>query len=114
GLLRRGAEAHEGDTILRSGRRIGLADLGLLAGAGKSTVMVSTQPRVAVIATGDELVEVDENPKPGQIRNSNSYTICAQVKNAGAEPIALGIARDDLDDLREKLRSGLGYGLQYR
>jgi molybdopterin molybdotransferase len=111
GLLRRGAEAREGDMILRSGRRIGLADLGLLAGAGKSRVMVSTKPRVAVIATGDELVEVHENPKPDQIRNSNSYTICAQVKDAGAEPIALGIARDNLDDLREKIRRGLEYDI---
>jgi molybdopterin molybdotransferase len=111
GLLRRGAEAREGDMILRSGRRIGLADLGLLAGAGKSRVMVSTKPRVAVIATGDELVEVHENPKPDQIRNSNSYTICAQVKDAGAEPIALGIARDNMDDLREKIRRGLEYDI---
>jgi molybdopterin molybdotransferase len=84
-----------------------LADLGLLAGTGKSTVMVSARPRVAVIATGDELVEVDENPESGQIRNSNSYTICAQVSNAGAAPSALGIARDNLGDLREKIRRGL-------
>ena len=111
GLLRRGAEARQGDTILRSGRRIGLADLGLLAGAGKSSVAVSRKPRVAVIATGDELVEVHENPKPDQIRNSNSYTICAQVEDAGAEPITLGIARDNLEDLREKIRRGLDYDI---
>src|SRR5215475_9552406 len=54
GLLRRGAEAREGDEILHSGRRIGLADIGLLAGVGKSTVRVSQKPRVAVVATGDE------------------------------------------------------------
>ena len=107
GLLRRGAEARQGELILRSGRRIGLADLGLLAGNGKSTVLVSAKPSVAVIATGDELVEVEETPKPGQIRNSNSYTICAQVEEAGARPTALGIARDDLGDLRHKIRQGL-------
>ena len=107
GLLRRGAEARQGELILRSGRRIGLADLGLLAGNGKSTVLVSAKPSVAVIATGDELVEVEETPKPDQIRNSNSYTICAQVEEAGARPAALGIARDDLDDLRRKIRQGL-------
>ncbi len=107
GLLRRGAEARQGELILRSGRRIGLADLGLLAGNGKSTVSVSAKPSVAVIATGDELVEVEETPKPDQIRNSNSYTICAQVEEAGARPTALGIARDDLDDLRRKIRQGL-------
>jgi len=107
GLLRRGAEARQGDKILSAGRSIGLADVGLLASAGKSRVLVSAKPRVAVIATGDELVEVDETPQPGQIRNSNTYTICAQVKAAGAEPVLLGIGRDNLDDLRERIRAGL-------
>jgi len=107
GLLRRGAEARQGESILRAGRRIGIADLGLLAGTGKATVLVSKKPRVAVIATGDELVEVHETPLPGQIRNSNTTTICAQVKEAGAEPVLLGIGRDNLDDLRGKIRRGL-------
>ena len=111
GLLRRGAEARQGDRILGTGRRIGLADLGLLAGVGKSSVLVSKKPRVAVIATGDELVEVDQEPQPGQIRNSNTYTICAQVKEAGAEPVILGIGRDNLDDLRSKIRYGLEHDL---
>jgi molybdopterin molybdotransferase len=111
GLLRRGAEARAGDKILQSGRRIGLADLGLLAGIGKFAVLVSRKPRVAVIATGDELVDVHENPNADQIRNSNSYTICAQVKNAGAEPVSLGIARDSLDDLRARIRRGFDYDM---
>ena len=109
GLLRRGAEAREGDKILQAGRRIGLADLGLLASSGKSSVAVSKKPRVAVIATGDELVEVNQEPQAGQIRNSNTYTICAQVAEAGAQPVVLGIARDNLDDLRNKLRQGLDH-----
>src|SRR6185295_14466074 len=66
GLLRRAAEARKGEKILSAGRRLGLADLGLLAGTGKASVMVSRKPRVAVIATGDELVEVHEVPQPGQ------------------------------------------------
>src|SRR5215475_4235800 len=107
GLLRRGAEARQGDRILATGRQIGLADLGLLASVGKSSVLVSKKPRVAVIATGDELVEVDQEPQTGQIRNSNTYTICAQVKEAGAEPVIVGIGRDNLDDLRSKIRQGL-------
>ena len=111
GLLRRGAEAKRGDVILRSGHRIGLADIGLLAGVGKSSVMVSRKPHVAVIATGDELVEVDEAPKQDQIRNSNTYTICAQVREAGGEPITLGIARDNLDDLRAKISRGLEHDI---
>jgi molybdopterin molybdotransferase len=107
GLLRRGAEARKGEKILQSGRRINLADIGLLAGVGKSHLLVSKKPRVAVIATGDELVEVDQQPDAGQIRNSNTYTICAQVKEAGAEPVILGIGRDNLGDLRSKVRLGL-------
>ena len=111
GLLRRGAEARQGELILRAGRRVGLADLGLLAGTGKGAVLVSSKPSVAVIATGDELVEVEETPKPDQIRNSNSYTICAQVEETGARPVSLGIARDNLADLRHKIRQGLEHDI---
>ncbi len=111
GLLRRGVEAHKGDTLLQSGRQIVLADIGLLAGVGKSSVIVSEKPRVAVIATGDELVEVQETPQTGQIRNSNSYTIAAQVADAGAYPVLLGIARDRMDDLRAKIRQGLEHDI---
>jgi molybdopterin molybdotransferase len=111
GLLRQGAEARRGDQILKSGRRIGLADIGLLASAGKSSVAVSRKPRVAVIATGDELVEVQDTPREGQIRNSNTYTICAQVREAGAEPVLMGIGRDNLEDLRGKIRRGLEHDI---
>jgi molybdopterin molybdotransferase len=107
GLLRRGVEARHGEQILKRGRKIGLADFGLLAATGKSNLLVSRKPRVAVIATGDELVEVHETPGAGQIRNSNSYTICAQVREAGAEPVLLGIGRDNLNDLRDKIKRGL-------
>ncbi len=111
GLLRQGAEARKGERLLRAGRCIGLPDLGLLAGTGKSSVLVSKRPRVAVIATGDELVEVDQEPKAGQIRNSNSYTICAQIQEAGGEPVLLGIGRDNLDDLRAKISKGLEFDM---
>jgi molybdopterin molybdotransferase len=108
GLLRRGAELLCGETILATGRRIGLADIGTLASVGKAEVRVSRRPRVAILATGDELVEVAAAPESGQIRNSNSYTLCAQVLDAGAEPVLLGIGRDNLEDLR----AGIGRGLQ--
>jgi molybdopterin molybdotransferase len=111
GLLRRGAEAKQGEKILQAGREIGLADVGLLASTGKSSVMVSKKPRTAILATGDELVEVNEQPQSGQIRNSNSYTICAQVRQAGAEPIMLGIGRDNVDDLRGKIERGLQHDM---
>jgi molybdopterin molybdotransferase len=111
GLLRRGAEAKQGERILQAGREIGLADVGLLASTGKSSVIVSKKPRAAILATGDELVEVNEQPQAGQIRNSNSYTICAQVRQAGAEPVTLGIGRDNVDDLRGKIERGLQHDM---
>jgi molybdopterin molybdotransferase len=109
GLLRKAAEAHEGDRLFESGRRILVADIGLLASVGKSNVLVSKKPRVAIIATGDELVEISESPGPSQIRNSNSYTLFAQCSAAGAKPTVLGMARDTLEDLRQKIQSGLEY-----
>jgi molybdopterin molybdotransferase len=111
GLLRRGSESRKGDRVLHQGRRIGLADLGLLAASGKADVQVSKKPRVAILATGDELVEVQQAPEPSQIRNSNSYTIQAQVLEAGGQPAQLGIAKDDLDDLRTKIRRGLEHDI---
>jgi molybdopterin molybdotransferase len=111
GLLRRAAESRKGDRVLAAGRRIGLADVGLLASTGKSSVVVSRKPRVAVIATGDELVGVEQSPGPGQIRNSNSYTINAQALEAGAAPHDLGIARDNFEDLRARIRQGLDYDI---
>ena len=111
GLLRLGAESRKGQQVLHAGRRISLADIGLLASSGKSTVMVSRKPRAAIVATGDELVEVQETPGPSQIRNSNSYTIQAQVAEAGAEPVPLGIAGDNLEDLRAKIRAGLEHDI---
>jgi len=111
GLLRLGAESRKGDRVLAAGRQIGLADVGLLASCGKSSVLVSRKPSVAIIATGDELVDVQDLPGASQIRNSNSYTIHAQVLEAGAAPHDLGIARDNLEDLRTKIRLGLEHDI---
>lgn len=111
GLLRRAAEAQEGEGLMRSGKRIQLGDIGTLASVGKASVRVSARPRVAILATGDELVEVRETPDSSRIRNSNSYTLHAQVMEAGAEPVMLGIAQDNLPDLREKIRKGLEHDI---
>jgi molybdopterin molybdotransferase len=107
GLMLRGVEMREGDRLLHIGKKILMSDIGTLASVGKASVAVSTRPRVAIIATGDELVEVRENPDFSRIRNSNSYSLHAQVTEAGAEPVMLGIARDNLPELREKIRLGL-------
>jgi len=111
GLLRKGAEAKKGDRLLEPGRKLGLADIGLLAGTGKPDVLVSRRPRVAIVATGDELVDVSEAPHAGQIRNSNSFTLYTQTEAAGAEAAVLGIARDNLDDLRAKIGRGLEHDI---
>jgi molybdopterin molybdotransferase len=111
GLLRRAAELRSGEPILSIGKRITLGDIGLLASVGKSRVLVSRRPRVAILATGDELVEVSENPNPDQIRNSNTYTLHAQVVGAGAEPVLLGIGRDNVEDLRSRIREGLKHDI---
>lgn len=111
GLLRQGVEMRMNERLLSSGKRIQLGDIGPLASIGKSTVCVSRRPRVAILATGDELVEVSHTPDTSQIRNSNSYTLHAQVMEAGAEPVMLGIAQDNLPDLREKIRLGLDHDI---
>jgi molybdopterin molybdotransferase len=94
-----------------AGKRIQIADIGTLASVGKAEVLVSRRPRVAILATGDELVEVGETPDESGIRNSNSYTLLAQVIESGGEPVLLGIARDTLEDLREKIRAGLEHDI---
>lgn len=111
GLMRRADELRLGDVVLEEGRRIQLADIGVLASVGKSEVLVSRKPRVAILATGDELVEVASTPSGGQIRNSNSYTLHTQVVDAGAQPFLLGTGRDDMSDLREKIGRGLEYDI---
>jgi molybdopterin molybdotransferase len=103
----RATEAVEGDRILESGRIIGLADVGILASTGHAVVRVSRRPRVAIVSTGDELVNVDETPGPDQIRNSNSFTLRAQVEAAGGDANVLEIARDRAPDLNDKIAEGL-------
>ena len=95
-----GSEAHRGDPLLPAGTRLTAAHVAALAAVGAAQVDVFAKPRVAILATGDELVEIAATPAPHQIRNSNSYSLAAQVSLAGGEPIRLGIARDTLDDLR--------------
>jgi molybdopterin molybdotransferase len=74
---------------------------------GKETVAVYSRPRVAVLATGDELVSVNRVPGPGQIRNSNEVMLAAQLRQMGAIPVPLGVARDVHDELREAISRGL-------
>jgi molybdopterin molybdotransferase len=106
-IAQKGWEAEKGRIVLQSGHRIGPAEISVLATFGYRRVKVWKRPEVAVFATGDELVEFDQTPGPGQIRNSNAYCISSQLQLMGLNPIYHGIVRDDKEDLRRKLLLGL-------
>ncbi len=108
-IRRAGEDVRRGETVLRAGTLIRPAEVGVLASVGKSQVLAHRRPRVVVLATGDELVDVDQLPGPGQIRNTNGYSVAAQVKSWGAEVLNLGIARDTREDLVSKIKQGLNW-----
>lgn len=93
-IRKRGEDMRRGDVVLRAGRRIGAAELTVLAAMQQSRVAVGPRPTVAILATGDELVDVDEPLAPGKIVNTNSWLLEALVREAGAVPVSLGIVRD--------------------
>jgi molybdopterin molybdotransferase len=103
-----GEDVRAGEKVFESGAWLTPAAIAMLAGVGKGFVYVYRRPRVAILATGDELVELDCEPGVGQIFNSNSYALAAQVREAGGEPHLLGIARDNAGDLESHLRGALG------
>jgi molybdopterin molybdotransferase len=102
-----GAEAQAGQQLLSPGVHMGPAQIALAAAAGKASVKVYRKPRVAILSTGDELVEVAEKPGPSQIRNSNSYSLAALVAECGGEPVQLPIAADEEGKLTELIQEGL-------
>lgn len=102
-----GEDIHAGEVVLPKGTIVRAAEIGVMASLGKEFVSVHRRPRVAILATGDELVAIDEPITPGKIRNSNEYSNAAAVLKAGGIPIQLGIARDNIDDLTSKIRAGL-------
>ncbi len=102
-----GEDVRRGERVLQKGTPIRPAEIGVLAAVGKASVRVHRRPRVAILATGDELVDVNEMPGAGQIRNSNSYAVAAQVTAWGAIAYNLGVARDNLEDLTAKIHRAL-------
>lgn len=100
-------EARAGRIILPRGTRIDYAGIAWLATTGRSTVVVYARPRVAILATGDEIVGIDETPAAHQIRNSNSFSLAAQVARAGGLPIVLPVARDTKEDTIRLIRQAL-------
>ena len=109
-VLPRGTEMKAGERIFGPGVRLRPEEVGVLAGLGKSQVKAHPRPTVAVVPTGDEIVEVWEKPGPGQIRNSNGRMLLAQVARGGGVPRSIGIAHDNRAPLTgiDRRRSGVG------
>ena len=103
----RGEDVRSGDTVVSAGKIIRPPEISMLASFGKATVPVHLRARVAVLSTGDELVELGERPGSGKIINSNALSLAAAIRETGAEPIILGIARDTRESHREKMAEGL-------
>ncbi len=106
-IVPRGSEGRAGDLLLKRGQRLDQAGVALAASVGKASLLVHTLPRVAILATGDEIVDVAAVPGPSQIRNSNSYSLATQVRAAGGLPVLLPIAPDEPEQLRRLIEQGL-------
>lgn len=106
-----GAEAAQGESLVAAGARIGARQLAAAAACGYTTLEVYRRPRVAILSTGDELVDIGSVPLPQQIRNSNSYSLAAQVLEAGGEPVILPIVRDDRSHLESAIHTALDFDL---
>jgi len=102
-----GEDVRRGTLVLHRGTRLRPQEIGMLAALGNTQVPITRRPRVAILATGDELVPIEESLPPGKIRNTNSYSNAAQVIKHGGEPILLGIARDTVAELTAKVEAGL-------
>ncbi|MDH4267399.1 MAG: molybdopterin molybdotransferase MoeA [Deltaproteobacteria bacterium] len=106
-IRRAGEDVKAEERVMVKGTVLGPAHIGMLASFQRSFVSVYQQPRVAILATGDELLEIDESWAGGKIVNSNSYSLAAQVAACGGLPLQLGIAKDRMEDLLSKIQQGL-------
>jgi len=106
-VIRVGDDVHRGDPIFARGRRLRAHDLGALTGVGVTGVRVHRRPRIALLATGDEIVSPDRTPRPGQVRNVNQYSLRAMIADAGGIPRDLGLVADRPDRLRATLAKAL-------
>ena len=105
-VARQGCEVRSGETVLAAGVAMDPAAIGVLAAVGRGRVAVGRRPTVAVLATGDELVDVWDTPGRARIRNSNSYAVAAQARWAGADVRSLGVVPDQVDRITEAVREG--------
>ncbi len=102
-----GLDAKRGQVVLEAGRRIGPAEVGMLATVGRTRVMVYPKPRIAVLATGDEVVEPEEEPPVGYVRDSNRYAVIAAATEAGGEVVWSGHAADNEASLKQAMRDAI-------
>lgn len=102
-----GEDVRKGELVVKKGNVLRPAHIGMLAALGKAFISVYQKPRVAIMSTGDELVDIKTNPGPGKIVNSNSYSLAAQVLECGGIPVMLGITKDKKTDLLNKFKTAL-------
>ncbi|MDE2854331.1 MAG: molybdopterin molybdotransferase MoeA [Chloroflexota bacterium] len=102
-----GENIKAGETIMTAGTVIGPAEIGMIAGIGRPRVAVIRQPKVAILSSGDELVDIYDELTPGKIRDTNGYTLAGLIRGAGGVPIRLPIAKDRLDSVRALYRRAL-------
>lgn len=108
-IVTMGEDIQAGDLILKKGITIGPAEIGILASLGRENITVYSKPKVAILSSGDELLPINSPLIEGKIRDSNSYTIGAQVNRLGGHSCLLGICKDNIEDIKKQLESALEY-----
>lgn len=109
-VIQIGDDIKKGEPVFRRGRRLRAHDLGALTGIGVSSLSVHKKPSVALISTGDEIVDVDTEPLPGQVRNINQHSLAGLIEECGADLNDLGVVRDDREALIKALQRALEHG----
>lgn len=106
-VRRRGEDITSGDVVIPAGSLLRPQEIGMLSAMGSTSLAVYRRARVAILSTGDELLEPGSTPMPGKLINSNSYSLAAQTLDAGGDPVLLGIAADTLEATCDKIKAGL-------
>jgi len=105
----RGEDLKRGELVISPGKTLSASDLGMLASLNRSMVDVYRRPRVAIVATGDELVDIDTVPTGAQVINSSAYALAAAIRETGGDPIMLKVARDRPEEVRARLAEALAF-----
>ena len=109
----RGEDLREGESVMAAGKELSASDLGMLASLNRAMLDVYRKPQVAIVATGDELVDIDQTPAGAQIVNSSAYALAGAIAEAGGAPTMLRIARDTIDDTRERLSEAMRFDVVF-